>query len=114
MAQRNIITTYFQDVGKTAVMAVNRSKYARSACAKAFDYMSINFYEAQVCEVYDDDTARLHAVFTRDIATGQITPLYLRNPENPKFAGTSKDPFGKFLRRKAKSRTKLKRKVKGG
>lgn len=104
---RNIITMYYTDILRNEGI-VNRSVYARTATATAFDYMQINYYDCAVCEVWDDNTGRLHAVILRDMETGEVRMVPKRDLTNPRYATTPKDKLGGFVKRKAKSRTRIK------
>jgi hypothetical protein len=60
----------------------NRAKHANSAVLRAVDHMQLNSYGATVAEVYDEETAELHAVVTHNVA-GRISIVFRRDPVAP-------------------------------
>ena len=76
---RLIQTTFYR--GKE-VVRVNRAVHARTAVLRCVDHMQMNSYGATVAEVYDLDTAELHAVVTHSVS-GKISIVFRRDPANP-------------------------------
>lgn len=74
---RQIQSTYYGPDKKE--VQINLAKHERSAVMRAIDHMSLNHYGAAVCEVFDTNTAQLHAVITRNF-NGKITLAFLRDP----------------------------------
>ena len=104
---RMIIITYYVDNRRLACTKVIRSKYARLAAMRVFDNMSMNFYGADVCVVYDDEYGQHHVTFVRH-KDGRIETQYDRDQTDPRFAET-----GSFKLKQTKTiEARLKRKVK--
>lgn len=74
-----IQTMYYR--GKQEIK-INRAKHANSAVLRAVDHMQLNSYGATVAEVYDTETAELHAVITHNVA-GRISIVFRRDPIKP-------------------------------
>lgn len=70
----NIRTTY---TFRNEVTRINRAVHANSAVLRAVDHMQLNHYGATLAEVYDLNTAELHAIIKRTMS-GKIIIMYER------------------------------------
>ena len=109
-SDRNIATYYFTDATKNYIIKTIWSKYPRSAVQRAADRLSMNDLGASVAVIYDDAWGQDHAIITRSIE-GVITIQYRRDQTKSAIAGTSRDPFGEFVKKIAKSRQSIEAKV---
>lgn len=111
--ERNIVTTYYVDGRKTLTIATTRSKYPRAAVQRAADYLSMYHfanenYIARVAEIYDESNGQHHATVRMYMEDNRIETTYHRDPRKAGLAGTSKDQFGTFASKRAKSRMNIK------
>lgn len=79
---RMIVTTYYVDKRKLSCTKVIRSKYPRLAAMRAFDNMSMDFYDAELCIVHDENYGQDHAIFVRH-RDGRIETMYKRDQKDP-------------------------------
>jgi hypothetical protein len=102
--KRNIVVYYFTDSTRSAVIARTTRwyKYPRSAKATAHDAMDLNLYGAGVAVVYDDENGKDLVIFTRDVE-GRVVTAHTAEAMKQKNLGTTRDPFGDFTKKLAKS-----------
>ena len=83
-----IVTTYYQTKDKLAAMRVVRSKYPRMAAMRAFDNMSMNFYDAELYVIHDENYGKDHAIFVLH-KDGRVETMYQRKQTDLRFMDTS-------------------------
>lgn len=103
--KRNIVVYYFTDASRNAVIAGTTRwyKYARSAKDRAHDAMVENLYGANVAVVFDDDTGKDLFIFIRTAENKVETVWDVNEIKKAKYLATSRDPFGHFTKKLAKS-----------
>jgi len=74
MSIRGIITVYYFD---KEPVRVNHSVYANNAVPRCVYHMQLNWYEANVAEVFDGVSGVLHAVVRRSV-DGSIRIVFKR------------------------------------
>lgn len=78
MSKRNLVSSYYTSPRDNEPCKVNRAVHSRSATMRAFDHMQIDAYSARLCEVWDERTGTLHAVFKR--GPRNVVVIFSRNP----------------------------------
>lgn len=79
---RTITTEYFSPTDHKTPVKVNLSASPQSAVMLAVGHMQMNDYGAELCNVFDNQTAELHAVI-KHYPDGHIRILFKRDPRTP-------------------------------
>lgn len=77
--KRTIKVVYFDHNHQEIAGATAHFAHPNSASMRCFNNMNLNVYGAFSAQVYDEDTAELHAEFTRSI-NGVVRATPLRDP----------------------------------
>lgn len=78
MGNRTIRTKYYRNNKYAEPVKVNSSGNTNQAVATCIYYMQVDFYDASVAEVYDDESGQLHAQIRRKM-NGNIEIVYKRD-----------------------------------